>query len=232
MNVYKKSFPYLRFLPVIYLLLFLAGCASLPYVPEVQQPTVTSEGIYHRVEKGQTLWKISKLYGIDLSEIARINHISDTASLEVGQLIFIPKTKPAHIEIQPSQYAKDDFIWPLKGRVIAHFGETVHHMRVEGIHIAPYSSSNSDVLASRSGTVSFCSNDFSGFGKTIIIDHGDGFSTVYARNLEVFVKPGDIITQGMRIGRAGYAGRDKEIYLHFEIRKGPAPENPYFYLPR
>ena len=64
-----------------------------------------------------------------------------------------------------------------------------------------------------------------------MIDHGDGLSTVYARNSEVFVKIGDEVQRGVRIAKVGQAGRDKNSYLHFEIRKRHVPQNPYFYLP-
>jgi murein DD-endopeptidase MepM/ murein hydrolase activator NlpD len=99
----------------------------------------------------------------------------------------------------------------------------------KGINIAPTGSP--DVLAMRSGKVIFYADNFGSFGKTIIIDHGDGLSTVYARNQDVFIKPGEWVKKGSVIAKAGSAGRDKDIYLHFEIRRSGAPQNPYYYLP-
>jgi len=55
---------------------------------------------------------------------------------------------------------------------------------------------------------------------------------VYARNSAVFVRAGDRVEKGSCIARAGNSGRDRKTYLHFEIRKGYAPQNPTFYLPR
>lgn len=201
------------------------GCATAPYVKPIAPAGIP--GIYHRVEKGQTLWRISKLYNVDLDEIANINRIPDAANIETGQLIFIP-----HRQRQlpmTDKYSSDDFIWPLKGKVIATFGQTFNSMLNKGINIQPYS--NSDVVAVRSGKVIFYKDDFGPFGKTVIIDHGDGFSTVYARNAQVFIKAGDNVQKGMVIAKAGSAGRDKFRYLHFEIRKGYIPQNPFFYLP-
>ena len=200
-------------------LLNLTGCAPAPYV----KPTAPAgiPGIYHRVEKGQTLWRISKLYGVDLDEVARINHIPDTANIETGQLIFIP-----HRQRQlpmPDIYTSDDFIWPIRGRVIATFGQTFNNMLNKGINIQPYN--NFDVVASRSGKVIFYKDNFGYFGKTLIIDHGDGFSTVYARNAQVFIKVGDNVPKGTVVAKAN------KTYLHFEIRKGYIPQNPFFYLP-
>jgi len=155
-----------------------------------------------------------------LEEIVSINHISDATNIEVGQLIFIPgRQKP---QAQPVKFSlSEDFIWPLKGKVIATFGQIFNNMINKGINIESYAG---DVVAARSGKVVFFDDHFSGFGKTIIIDHGDGFSTVYAMNSQVFIKAGDYIEKRALIAKAST--------LHFEIRKGHIPQNPLFYLPR
>jgi murein DD-endopeptidase MepM/ murein hydrolase activator NlpD len=197
-------------------------------MPPVITPQVAPlPGVYHLVEKGQTLWRIAKTYDVDLEELARINRITDTSSIEVGQILLIPNRKTQRIVPIAGLY--DDFIWPLKGRVISGFGSTSNNMINKGLDIVP--DGNRDVVAARSGRVSFLADNFGSFGKTIIIDHGDGFSTVYARNAECFVKAGDTIQKGALISKAGYAGRDKNTYLHFEIRKGHIAQNPYYYLP-
>lgn len=209
------------------LTLNILGCASSPYLTPAAPPTGLP-GVYHRVEKGETLWRISKAYDVDLEELARINRILDSSSIEIGQSIFIPNRqakKGIHIK-----YANDDFIWPLKGRVIAAFGQTHNSIINKGINIQPRASF--EVIAARSGKVVFYSDNFGGYGKTIIIDHADGLSTVYARNAHVFIKPGESVQKGAVIARAGSSGRDKEEYLHFEIRKGHIAQNPYYYLPR
>ncbi|MFH1228789.1 MAG: LysM peptidoglycan-binding domain-containing M23 family metallopeptidase [Planctomycetota bacterium] len=207
-------------------LLSLGGCATVPPLKVIPPPGMP--GIYHRVEKGQTLWRISKIYNIELEELARLNRIPDTTSIEVGQMIFIPRQQKP-LSITP-KYSSDDFIWPLRGKVISTFGQTYANMINKGINIEP--GSRREVTASRGGRVIFYSANFGGFGKTIIIDHQDGFSTVYARNAEVFIKTGDNIQKGEVIAHAGSAGRDKNTYLHFEIRKGYLAQNPLFYLSR
>lgn len=215
------------YIPVFILCIInIFGCATSPYMrPALPQGT---SGIYHRVEKGQTLWKICKIYNVDLEEIVRMNRISDASTIEVGQLVFIPN-RQKQISI-PLKYSSDDFIWPLPGRVIATFGQTYNNMINKGVNIQPHNSL--DVIASRAGRVAFYSEDLGSFGKTIILDHEDGFSTVYARNSQIFVKAGESIQKGTVIARVGSAGRDKNRYLHFEIRKGHLPQNPLFYLPR
>lgn len=201
------------------------GCATAPYTgPGAPQGM---PGIYHRAEKGQTLWRISKLYNADLDELAQINHISDAAKIESGQMIFIPNRSKA--QSLPQEFSSDDFIWPLEGRVISVFGQTYNNMINKGINIAPVSSR--EVVAARAGKVIFRGDNFGHFGKTIIIDHGDGFSSVYARNSEIYIKAGEQVRKGSVIAKAGGANPDKGPYLHFEIRKGHIPKNPYYYLP-
>jgi septal ring factor EnvC (AmiA/AmiB activator) len=209
--------------------LFAAGCATTTYT-SAPMPRPSMPGTYHRVEKGQTLWKISKMYGAELEEIARVNRIPDTSSIETGQYIFIPSA----YKKQATRYqatSSEDFIWPLKGKVVSAFGQSYKNMVNKGINIQPYG--NLDVAASRGGKIVFYSENFGGYGKTIIIDHGDGFSTVYAGNAQVFAKPGESIQKGSTIAKAGSRtdAKSRSAYLHFEIRKKHLPQNPYYYLP-
>ncbi len=205
---------------------FIIGCATIPYTLP-PKPQLAMPGVYHRVEKGQTLWRISKIYNVDLDEIVKVNRIPDATSIEPGQLIFIPSGQKK--ELLAKRPSLEDFSWPLKGKVIAGFGQVYNDMINRGINIQ--TARSQDVIASRSGKVIFYDNNFEGFGKTIIIDHGDGFSTVYARNSDVIVKAGDYVHRGAVIAKAGSPEKSKNTYLHFEIRKGYTPQNPYFYLP-
>jgi murein DD-endopeptidase MepM/ murein hydrolase activator NlpD len=202
------------------------GCASVPIEP-LPKTTVKPGSIYHRVEKGQTLWRIAKIYSVDIDELVKANRIADTSNIEIGQAILIPRKpdeKPAGIPV-----TAEEFAWPLKGKVISSYGQVNGNLKNKGINIQ--AQENAKVIASRSGKVIFYGPLTGGFGKTIIIDHGDGYSTLYARNAEVFVKPGELVVKNAAIAKAGSAGRDKNTYLHFEIRKGHSPQNPGFYLP-
>jgi murein DD-endopeptidase MepM/ murein hydrolase activator NlpD len=217
---------YGKFFAFTFYLLTFIGCATVAPVATIPKPQGIP-GFYHAVKKGETLWKISQNYDVELDELININLISDANRIEIEQLIFIPgPEKPKNLS---KEFYTEDFIWPAKGEVIATFGQTTSNMVNKGINIETRKDSN--VIAARSGKVVFYASDFYGFGKMIIIDHGDGLSTVYARNSEVFVKTGDEVTRGALIGKVGSAGRDKNVYLHFEIRKGIIPKNPYFYLP-
>ncbi|MFA5320260.1 MAG: M23 family metallopeptidase [Candidatus Omnitrophota bacterium] len=195
----------------------------------------TLHGKYHKIIKGQTLWQISRLYSLPLETLIKVNNISETESIKEGQLLFIPEdSRPA--DIAPAgpagvrlPAAEEDFCWPLKGRVLSSFGQYYRGMLNKGVNIQ--SPQDYPVLAARSGKVIFSSSGFYGYGKVLIISHGEGLATVYGRNSELLVKKGDYIRKGAVIARVGRAGRDKSSYLHFEIRKGQIAQNPYFYLP-
>lgn len=183
--------------------------------------------MHHRVEVGQTLWMISKLYAVDIDEILRINHISEEAKIETGQVLLIPsRSKPQDMTVKSSG---DDFIWPLKGKVISGFGLNYRNLMNKGINIQ--ASMGAGVFATRSGRVVFCADNFGNFGKTIIIDHGDGLRSVYSRVWQIYVRLDEMVQSGSMIGSVGTSIRDKNSYLHFEIRKGALPQNPLFYLP-
>ncbi len=205
----------------------LSGCVNVQYSRPLpgQSSGAPRSGIYHTVQKGQTLWRISRLYNIDLAELISVNNISDAVSMEIGQQIFIPQTYAR--SSQDSGVSFEDFIWPLKGRLITRFQEIRDNMINKGIDIRP--ESGSEVLASRSGKVVFLHNNFNGFGKTIIVEHFDGFLTVYTGFNEVFIKLGDNVRKGQAIAKMGFSGSQNN-FLHFEIRKGHTPQNPVFYL--
>jgi LysM repeat protein len=78
---------------LVFITLLFLGCATLPS-PQV----VPSYGIYHIVGSGQTLYRISQAYGVDMKEIIRINNIVDPDQLGVGERLFIPRvSQPLYV---------------------------------------------------------------------------------------------------------------------------------------
>ncbi|MEA3368991.1 MAG: LysM peptidoglycan-binding domain-containing M23 family metallopeptidase [Candidatus Ratteibacteria bacterium] len=242
----KKNFVFFLFL----LSFLLTGCAgihlSAPSPFQIFALKKNVNGVYHRVKKGQTLWRVSKTYGVPLEELIRINRISDVRRIKTGQLIFIPGTKAKKkvATYQPEyrvtrkkkkikkiekipDLAKGDFVWPAKGRLSSYFGKRKGGFHY-GIDIA--APRGREVLASRKGVVSF-NQVMRGYGNVVIIDHGDGFSTVYAHNRVNLVKEKEKVKQGQIIARVGSTGRARGSHLHFEIRKDSEAVNPLFYLP-
>ena len=136
---------------------------------------------------------------------------------------FVPS--PRHITV-----AGESFTWPVRGTIVAPFGAQVDKVINKGIDIGAREGMN--VKASRSGKVVYSDSQLKGFGKTLIIDHGDDYQTVYSYNSDILVNVGDRVNRNDVIARVGRTGRAKESSLHFEIRKGGEPQNPLYYLSR
>lgn len=75
--------------------LFVSGCATAPYRPSIVLPP---GGIYHIVAGGQTLYSISKAYGVDIRELMRLNNIKDPNQIGVGERLFIPRIAAPAVE--------------------------------------------------------------------------------------------------------------------------------------
>ena len=85
------------------------------------------------------------------------------------------------------------------------------------------------IKAARSGTVILAAT-WGGYGRTIVIDHGGGVSTLYAHQASLNVSYGDTVEAGEVIGKVGTSGLSTGPHLHFEVRLGGDPVDPAPYL--
>lgn len=222
-------------LALFFIALAFSGCAG--------------PGVYHKVGKGETLWRISKTYGVDMQDVAELNDIRDPAEISAGKLLYIPgvsrvrkvkpfvptsrKTAPAEKE-EPEETEgriitqRDRFQWPVTGKVISSFGMR-KGTRHGGIDIK--AAEGVPVKAADSGEVAYIDSDMRGYGKIVILKHVDGFFTVYAHNKENLVKMGEKVEKGAAIATVGNSGNATTTHLHFEVRYGKAVRNPLFFLP-
>ncbi len=193
---------------------------------------VTTSGLYHRVEKGQTLWQVAKAYNVELDQLVQANRLPDASKLEVGQLIFVPSVIEGRARTPGASRVSFDpngFVWPVQGKVVTHFGSRRGLVANKGIDIEAHA--GAAVKAARAGRVAFSDEQLRGYGKTVIIDHGDDFSTVYAHNELLLVRVGQRLQQGEVIAKMGATGHAAAPVLYFEIRKAHRPQNPMYYLP-
>lgn len=118
------------------------------------------------------------------------------------------------------------FLWPVSGgRLSSGFGlrnGSVH----EGLDIAK--GSGVDIRAAAKGVVVF-NGTIRGYGRTLVIYHGDGISTVYAHNRENLRPLGSRVKMGEVIARMGRSGEATGYHVHFEVRKNGRPINPLSY---
>ena len=118
-------------------------------------------------------------------------------------------------------------IWPANGPITSGFGYRWGRLHA-GIDIGV--GIGTPIRAAKAGTVIY-SSWMSGYGNVIIIDHGGGFSTLYAHQSRLVAGDGQQVAQGQLVGYSGNTGDSTGPHLHFETRVNGNPQNPMQYLP-
>ncbi len=219
-------------------LVAVAGCATVEKPVKKAELPITApaavaagKGVYHKVKPGETIWRIAKTYGVEVEAIVKSNNIPNVALIEKDQLLMIPGAAAAREVVLPTEKDKPspdtgEFIWPVKGKVIAYFNQRTGSRVNRGISIA--AQEGETVHAARSGKVVFA-DYLPGYAFTVILDHEDNFFSVYGENAKLLVKTGDQVQQNDPLAQVGRTG--DLAYLHFEIRKNANADNPLYYLP-
>ncbi|MBI2010374.1 MAG: peptidoglycan DD-metalloendopeptidase family protein [Candidatus Chisholmbacteria bacterium] len=202
-------------------------------------PPVT--GVVHKVGRGETIYSIAKKYDVEAQNIVNWPYNSyandETFALAVGQVVVVPDgvmpeaappTSPRYIARKTPDAgavtATGQFVWPTQGTISQQ--PVWYHMALDiSNRGAP------DILAADSGTVILAGwPDGGGYGNRIIIDHGNGYETLYAHLSGVYVSSGQTVSRGTAIGKMGSTGRSTGTHLHFEVRKDGVLMNPWGYL--
>jgi len=159
------------------------------------------------------------LYALNAMKTVSLNSVSGR---------FSPSTFPGMID-DPNAIPS---IWPVHGRLTAGFGQRMDPFSGEGafhpgVDIAD--ALGTDVVATGDGLVIEAEPD-AGYGRSILIDHGDGITTRYAHLSRIFVVVGEQVKQGEIIGAIGMSGRTTGPHLHYEVRIHGTPVNPGRFL--
>jgi murein DD-endopeptidase MepM/ murein hydrolase activator NlpD len=123
-------------------------------------------------------------------------------------------------------------LWPVEGQVTGSFGERIDPFNGEGAFHSGVdigSSYGAKIVAPADGLVTVV-DTMGGYGKTIMIDHGNGISTRYGHLSGFAVTVGQRVQRGDLIGYVGESGRSTGPHLHYEVRINDTPVNPYKYL--
>lgn len=116
------------------------------------------------------------------------------------------------------------FIWPVKGKVISNFGETVDGERNDGINIA--AQEGEPIVAAADGEVVYSGNELRGYGNMVIVRHDNGLMTAYAHADRILVSKGERVRQGVTIATVGKSGGVDQAQVHFGVRKNKEPIDP------
>lgn len=197
-------------------------------------------GVVHKVKKGDTVYSIAKHYDTDPQGIVDFpfnTFINDeTFELAVGQVLIVPNGVVPQPKAAPRQYvaqttpnagtvsASGRFIWPTSGRISQGFAW--YHRAID---IA--NKTGTAILAADAGRVLVAGwPDNTGYGNRVVLDHGNGFVTVYGHFSRVSVVAGQTVNRGDLLGLMGSTGRSTGPHLHFEIRVNGSLQNPMNYL--
>lgn len=199
-------------------------------------------GVAHKVEQGDTVFSVAKAYRANSQALVDFpfNNLGEDFALTTGDTLIVPdgappqKAKPA-----PTQYLASSqvsgpvadlgsfqFIWPASGDLAQYF--SWYHPAIDISNLG-----GGQIRAADSGTVTGAGwLDSSGYGSRVIIDHGNGYTTLYAHMSAVYVSAGQQVGKGEVLGMMGATGRATGVHLHLEIRKSGAALNPLAFLGR
>ncbi len=196
-------------------------------------------GVVHTVVSGETVYSIAKKYNTTAQNIVNFifNDFADidTFALRAGQVLYVPggviEPEQPKYAAQAPQYANaiagvrgsTTFIWPTTGIITQY--PMWYHMAFD---IA--SNGGPAVLAADTGTVTYAGCIDWGYGCHVVVDHGNGYSTLYGHMSVISVSAGQAVNQGQQLGVMGSTGRSTGPHLHFEIRLNGELQNPQNYL--
>jgi len=199
-------------------------------------PPVT--GVIHTVKSGETIYSIAKRYNVSAQSIVDFpfNEFSndETFALAIGQQLIVPDGEmPAEIISSPRSNlanqltpnagavsATGNWIWPTQGTITQYY-KAWH----KGLDIANHGAPS--ILAADSGTVVVAGwLDNTGYGNRVMIDHGNGYKTLYAHMSKIAVVVGQTVRRGDVIGQMGSTGRSTGTHLHFEVRTSVGNKDP------
>ena len=152
------------------------------------------------------------------------------ASKQIADMI-----RGSHYRVEPSSgggSGSGGMIWPISGPITSEFGWRTHPITGDqrfhsGLDIG--GDYGIPVHAAQGGTVTYA-GWVSGYGNTVIIDHGGGITTLYGHNQSLAVSEGQSVSQGQTISYCGSTGNSTGPHCHFEVRQNGEPVSPYGYL--
>ena len=209
-----------------------------------------ANGIYYQVSSGDTLSEIAEIHSVDIKKIYAYNELKSGGTLSTDQEIFIPEAKKIHIirnlEIPAEIGGKTPYKIPKiinNQKTIASMGvklqKPTQGILTQGYHKGHYAldianKMNTPIYAAASGKVIKSADGWNyGYGKYIIIDHGNGIETLYSHHNVRKVKVGDTVKRGQLISLMGNTGNVfgvTGIHLHFEVRINGRKVNPANYF--
>ncbi|MED4911412.1 M23 family metallopeptidase [Brevibacillus centrosporus] len=210
---------------------------------------ISKDEVKHIVKRGETLnyiasrYRVSRELLIDRNPLLR--WLSD--NLYVGQVVYVPIVGEPSLQAEDlqqkrntSQAASRQVIgrirermeWPVKEATITSGFGVRWGKAHKGVDLWNQSEAKAPIYAAKSGVVVEAGANRSGYGRMVVLDHGDGLQTFYAHMRSIIVAPGQSVDAGEMLGYMGHTGDSTGYHLHFEVRQDDVPINPLPYLGR
>ena len=221
------------------------GLSEYDYIkPGQTLKILPTTGIKHTIREGETLDQIAKKYEVDLEIVLEYNAIEIPDDIHAGEVLIIPDGKIQLPESSRTRIASSklvdfesasvpvdfagggDFIWPLETHNVTQY----YWSRHRALDIS--NGQRPQFWSAESGVVEL-SGWQGDYGRTAVVNHGNGFKTRYAHASELYVTAGQEVAKGEIIGRVGNTGRvygKTGNHIHFELMKNGVKINPIPYL--
>lgn len=198
-------------------------------------------GVSHVVKSGDSLESIAKKYSASDQAILDypFNDIPDDFKLKIGMVVIVPDGVPPEVKAPPKPRLQPqflalgpssqsfqapgggNFIWPTVSTLLSQYFAWYHPGIDLANRVAP------PVYASDGGTVTVAGwPDNYGYGNRVIVDHDNGYTSLYAHLSNIYVTTGQTVSRGQVIGQMGSTGRSTGTHLHFEIHYKGIAVNP------
>lgn len=178
-----------------------------------------------RMTREETANALNKFIDTQGQELSLLTKSEEELSSLVEELNEQDRAVQIFEEIPPFDTLRGQLQWPVNGSISSRFGSLRKggKLKWQGVNIT--AESGKEVKAVSAGKVVFA-DWFKNMGLLMILDHGDGFMSLYGHNDRLLRKPGDWVKAGELIARVGDSGGQSKPGLYFEIRKGGDPVNP------
>jgi len=219
------------------------------------------DGAYHKWSKDEGLNRVSEYFHVQPEDIINwpgnhltLDSVGDFAhpNIQPGTMLFIPGGRREFISKIPTVPRKSpgvatylgpgacsapaggavgtgSFVWPMRGTITTQFSAETNHPAID--IAAPLGTA---VAASDTGVVVYAGPTYDniGYGNLVIVDHGNGWQTLYAHLSAIYVTCGSGIFQGAAVGANGSTGRSTGPHLHFQMNSSQyGRANPMSFLP-
>jgi len=164
-------------------------------------------------------------------DITRIKTESERLRALLEQIGDVFVDAPDGGPTKPFGQMKGRLPWPLRGRVLHGFGQPRAEGRMAWEGLLIESTTGAEVKCVAAGRVAFA-DWLPHYGLLVIVEHGDGYLSLYGHNQTLYKQLGEWVQRGERIAASGDSGGQQHAALYFEVRKGKEPQDPRKWLAR